>query len=77
MGAEWGLFGEVAISAKGAVDLVGGHLMEALARAPLWVTLAVAPGDPGLAGSVKQVLSTQDVDAQEELRVLSAAKLTT
>ena len=47
--------------------------MEALARAPLWVTLAVAPGDPGLAGSVKQVLSTQDVHTQEELRILDRA----
>ena len=47
--------------------------MEALTRAPLRVTLAVAPGDPGLAGSVQEVLSTQDVDAQEELWVLDGA----
>ena len=73
MGAEWGLLGEVAFCAQRAIHLVGGNLMEALARLPCRITLAVASGDPRTAGGVEQVLRAQDVHTQEELRVFDRA----
>ena len=72
VGAEGGLFGEVAFRPEASVDLVGGNLVVAYAGAPGGVAGSVLARDPGAACGVEKVLRAEDIRLQEQLGVLDA-----
>ena len=73
MRAKRGVLRKETFGAQRAVNFIRRHLMIAHSLAPCGITLFVLTRHPCTTGGVKQVLSTQNIRHQEELRILDAA----
>ena len=73
MGLERRIFRKEARVAQTAIDLVRRNLVKANACFPHRVALFVFAGDPIAARTIEQILRTENICLQEELRIFDTA----